>query len=335
MTDAAERLLIRTDTLEIAYEESGPADGPPVILLHGFPDDPHAYDGVAPPLAAAGCRVLVPYLRGYGPTRFLDAGDAALGRSRRRSAHDLLDFMDALGIERAVLAGYDWGGRAACIVAALWPERVRGLVTIGGYNIQDIAASATPAPPSRSIGYWYQWYFHTERGRAGLAREPPRPLPAAVAALVAELDVRRRDLRAHRGDLRQSRFRRGGDPLLSPPLRRRAGRSGARADRAAPRRPAADHRADDRAARRMRRGRPSGQQRGPRRRFTRPAPARGYPAGRPLPAAGGARGGDRGAAGTGGGGHELIESPEKRIEFLFGGGKRDFVEARGGKPRFE
>jgi pimeloyl-ACP methyl ester carboxylesterase len=159
---------VRTATLEIAYEESGPGDGRPVILLHGFPDDVHAYDGVAPPLAAAGWRVLVPYLRGYGPTRFLDAKtprsgqQAALGR-------DLADFLDALGLSRAILAGYDWGGRAACIVAALWPERVTGLVTMGGYNLQNIAAAVKPASPAAEYRYWYQWYFHTERGRAGLA----------------------------------------------------------------------------------------------------------------------------------------------------------------------
>jgi pimeloyl-ACP methyl ester carboxylesterase len=159
---------VRTATLKIAYEEAGPVDGRPVILLHGFPDDVHAYDGVAPSLGAAGWRVLVPYLRGYGPTRFLDAAtprsgqQAALGR-------DLADFMDALGIARAILAGYDWGGRAACIVAALWPERAAGLVTMGGYNIQDIAATAKPASPAAEYRYWYQWYFHTERGRAGLA----------------------------------------------------------------------------------------------------------------------------------------------------------------------
>jgi pimeloyl-ACP methyl ester carboxylesterase len=159
---------VRTATLEIAYEESGPSDGRPVILLHGFPDDVHAYDGVASPLAAAGWRVLVPYLRGYGPTRFLDAKtprsgqQAALGR-------DLADFMDALGLSRAVLAGYDWGGRAACVVAALWPERAVGLVTMGGYNIQNIIAAAKPASPAAEYRYWYQWYFHTERGRAGLA----------------------------------------------------------------------------------------------------------------------------------------------------------------------
>jgi len=165
---------IRTPTLEIAYEENGPPGGPPVVLLHGFPDDARAYDGVAPPLAAAGWRVIVPYLRGYGPTRFLDprtprsGQQAALGR-------DLLDFLDALGVERAALAGYDWGGRAACIVAALWPERVAALVSIGGYKIQNIARSGEPAAPDRESRLWYQWYFHTERGRAGLAANR-RPL---------------------------------------------------------------------------------------------------------------------------------------------------------------
>jgi pimeloyl-ACP methyl ester carboxylesterase len=128
---------IRTNVWEIAYQESGPADGAPVILLHGFPDDVHAYDGVAPPLAADGCRVLVPWLRGYGPTRFLDPATPRSGQQAALGA-DLRDFMDALGIRQAILAGYDWGGRAACIVAALWPERVRGLVSITGYNIQKV-----------------------------------------------------------------------------------------------------------------------------------------------------------------------------------------------------
>jgi len=159
---------VRTATLEIAYEESGPAVGPPVVLLHGFPDDVRAYDGVAPPLAAAGWRVLVPYLRGYGPTRFLDPETPRSGQ-QAVLGQDLKDFLDALGLERAALAGYDWGGRAACIVAASWPERVTSLVSIGGYNIQNIARSGEPAAPDREYRLWYQWYFHTERGRAGLA----------------------------------------------------------------------------------------------------------------------------------------------------------------------
>jgi pimeloyl-ACP methyl ester carboxylesterase len=172
---------VRTATLDIAYLEVGSPHGRPAVLLHGFPDDVRAYDDVVPKLGAAGWRVFVPYLRGYGPTRFLDARtprsgqQAALGR-------DLADFMGALGLPRAVLAGYDWGGRAACIVAALWPERVTGLVTIGGYNIQNIAASAKPASPATEYRRWYQWYFHTERGRAGLTANR-----AALCRLLWEL----------------------------------------------------------------------------------------------------------------------------------------------------
>jgi pimeloyl-ACP methyl ester carboxylesterase len=160
-------LHLRTDTLDIACEARGPQAGPPVILLHGFPDDARAWDGVAAPLAEAGCRVCVPFLRGYGATRFLSA---ATPRSGEQAAlgNDLLGLLDALRVPRAVLAGYDWGGRAACVVAALWPERVIGLVTGNGYNIQDIAASARPASPAQELRYWYHWYFHTERGRAGL-----------------------------------------------------------------------------------------------------------------------------------------------------------------------
>ena len=160
---------VRTPTLEIAYEASGPANGTPVVLLHGFPDDPRAYDGVAPPLATQGCRVLVPYLRGYGPTRFLDQAEPRSGQQAALAA-DLRDFMEALDIQRAVLAGYDWGGRAACIVAALWPEHVCGLVSVTGYNIQDIVAAAQPASAEQEHRLWYQWYFHTERGCAGLTR---------------------------------------------------------------------------------------------------------------------------------------------------------------------
>ena len=158
---------VTTATLEIAYAESGPADGTPVVLLHGFPYDIHAYDAVAPALAAAGCRVLVPYLRGYGPTRFLRPETPRSGQQAALGA-DLLAFMDALGLQRALLAGYDWGGRAACIVAALWPERVQGLVSLIGYNIQDIAAAVRPADPETEYRHWYQYYLHTVRGRAGL-----------------------------------------------------------------------------------------------------------------------------------------------------------------------
>jgi pimeloyl-ACP methyl ester carboxylesterase len=158
---------IRTATLEIAYEESGPANGYPVVLAHGFPYDPRAFDEVTPPLASAGYRAIVPYLRGYGETRFLSASTLRSGQ-QGAMGRDLLDFMDALNLRTAVLIGFDWGGRAACVVSALWPERVRGLVSCSGYTIQDIAASVKPAPPEQENRLWYQYYFHTERGRAGL-----------------------------------------------------------------------------------------------------------------------------------------------------------------------
>ncbi|MBW8269272.1 alpha/beta fold hydrolase [Caldovatus aquaticus] len=161
-------IAVRTATLEIACEVRGPETGPAVILLHGFPDDVRAWDGVAAPLAGAGCRVVVPYLRGCGATRFLDPGTPRSGE-QAALGHDLRALMDALRLPRALLAGYDWGGRAACVVAALWPERVAGLVTGNGYAIQDIAAAARPAAPAQELRFWYQWYFHTERGRAGLA----------------------------------------------------------------------------------------------------------------------------------------------------------------------
>ena len=158
---------IRTSALETAYEESGAADGIPVFLMHGFPYDPRTYDAMVPALVAAGCRVIVPYLRGYGPTRFL-APDTPRSGQQAALGNDLKELIDGLRARRPVLAGYDWGGRAACIVAALWPQEVRGLVSANGYNIQDIAGSAKPAPPDQEHRLWYQYYFHTERGRAGL-----------------------------------------------------------------------------------------------------------------------------------------------------------------------
>jgi pimeloyl-ACP methyl ester carboxylesterase len=155
--------------LEVAYHEAGPAAGPPVFLLHGFPYDVHAYAEVAPVLAAAGCRVIVPYLRGFGPTRFLDDRTPRSGEQAALGA-DLLALMDALAVPRAVLAGYDWGGRAACVVAALWPQRCAGLVSFNSYNIQDIARAMEPDTPANERSLWYQYYFHSERGRAGLAQ---------------------------------------------------------------------------------------------------------------------------------------------------------------------
>lgn len=161
------RKEIDAGALRVAYEEHGPSSGAPVVLLHGFPYDVRAYDEVAPPLAAAGCRVIVPYLRGYGPTRFL-SDDTMRSGQQAALAHDLLSLLDALVIPNAVLAGYDWGGRAACIVATLWPDRARGLVTGNGYNVHDIPGSVRPAAPEDEHRMWYQYYFHGERGRAGL-----------------------------------------------------------------------------------------------------------------------------------------------------------------------
>lgn len=161
---------VRAGVLDVAYVEAGPTDGPAVFLLHGFPYDVHAFEEVTPILARAKCRVIVPFLRGYGPTRFLDP---AAPRSGEQAAlgQDLLTLMDALRVERAVLGGYDWGGRAACVVAALWPERCTGLVSVNSYNIQDIAQALVPAGPETEHRLWYQYYFHGERGRAGLEQD--------------------------------------------------------------------------------------------------------------------------------------------------------------------
>ena len=153
--------------LEVSYLEAGPADGEPIILLHGFPYDVHAYADVMPLLSSRGYRVLTPYLRGYGPTRFLSEATPRSGQ-QASLAHDLVAFMDALELPQAVLAGYDWGGRAACIVAAMWPQRARGLVSACGYNIQDIPGASRPQPPDVEQKLWYQYYFHGERGRLGL-----------------------------------------------------------------------------------------------------------------------------------------------------------------------
>ena len=159
--------FVDAGVLTIAYCEAGPVDGPAVVLLHGFPYDIHSYVDVAPQLAEKGCRVIVPYLRGCGPTRFRDAATSRSGEQAAIGA-DLIALIDALAIPRAVFAGYDWGGRGACIGAALWPERCTGLVSVNGYLIQDIANAMRPASVKQELAYWYQWYFQTERGREGL-----------------------------------------------------------------------------------------------------------------------------------------------------------------------
>ncbi len=159
---------IDAGVLNVAYFEAGPHHGPVAVLLHGFPYDIHSYVDVAPMLAEKGCRVIVPYLRGYGDTRFRDSATLRSGEQAAVGA-DLMALMDSLSISRAVFAGFDWGGRAACIGAALWPERCIGLVSVNGYLIQDIANAMQPAQPERELAYWYQYYFQIERGRAGLA----------------------------------------------------------------------------------------------------------------------------------------------------------------------
>jgi pimeloyl-ACP methyl ester carboxylesterase len=160
-------LTVRTPNLEIAYEAHGDPRGFPVVLLHGFPDDALAWDAVAAALADAGYRALAPYLRGYGPTRFVAAAATRMAQ-QAAIGQDLLDFIDALALPRVALAGYDWGGRAACITAIVAPARVRALLTIGGYNVQNTVAPSPPASAAQERANWYQWYFNTERGRRGL-----------------------------------------------------------------------------------------------------------------------------------------------------------------------
>src|SRR5581483_10399323 len=157
---------IEAGLLNISYAEAGPADGPCVILLHGWPYDIHSFVDVAPLLASAGYRVLVPYLRGYGATRFLSNETMRNGQPSAL-ATDVIDFMDALKIQKATLAGFDWGARSANIVAALWPERVRAMVFVSGYLIGNQEAGRTPLPPKAELEWWYQFYFATERGRLG------------------------------------------------------------------------------------------------------------------------------------------------------------------------
>lgn len=158
---------VRAGVLDVGYYDVEPANGEPVVLLHGFPYDVHSYAEVAPLLSDAGFRVVVPYLRGHGPTRFLNSDEPRSGQQAALGA-DLLALLDALELHEPILAGYDWGGRAACVAAALRPDRIGGLVSVNGYLIQDIASSATPTDPVRESGFWYFWYFATERGRAGL-----------------------------------------------------------------------------------------------------------------------------------------------------------------------
>lgn len=160
---------INAGPLNVSYVDVGPPDGPPVLLLHGWPYDIHAFVEVAPILVAQGYRVIIPHLRGYGPTRFLSAHTLRNGQPAALAV-DATDLMDALKIDRAILAGFDWGARTADIVAALWPERVRGLVAVSGYLIGNQAAGKMPLSPEAEHEWWYQFYFATERGRLGYER---------------------------------------------------------------------------------------------------------------------------------------------------------------------
>lgn len=160
---------INTEDLCIAYEESGNAYGTTIILMHGFPYDIRAYDEVTRCLLTEDCRIIVPYLRGYGPTKFLSADTIRSGQ-QAALADDLIALMDALSIQKAIVGGYDWGGRACCIVSALYPERIIGLVSVAGYNIQNIAKYSEPDTPEIEMLNWYQFYFHSERGRIGLTK---------------------------------------------------------------------------------------------------------------------------------------------------------------------
>ncbi len=160
---------VHAGVLDVAYAEMGPANGPVVILLHGWPYDIHSYAQVAPALAAKGYRVLVPYARGYGDTHFLSA-DTLRNAEPAALAQDVIDFMDALHVKRAVFGGFDWGARSADIVAALWPERVKALVSVSGYLIGTQAAGKAPLPPKAEYQWWYQFYFATDRGQEGYAK---------------------------------------------------------------------------------------------------------------------------------------------------------------------
>jgi pimeloyl-ACP methyl ester carboxylesterase len=157
---------IDAGVLSVAYAEDGPANGPVVLLLHGWPYDIYSYVDVAPVLASAGYRVIIPFLRGYGDTRFLSDATPRNGQPAAL-ATDIIDFMDALKIEKAVVGGYDWGGRTADILAAIWPERVKALVAVSGYLIGSQEANRMPLPPKAELEWWYQFYFTTERGRLG------------------------------------------------------------------------------------------------------------------------------------------------------------------------
>jgi pimeloyl-ACP methyl ester carboxylesterase len=188
-TSFASLKQVDAGVLNIGYAEAGPADGPVAILLHGWPYDIHTYVDVAPLLASAGYRVIVPYLRGYGATRFV-SGDTARNGQQSVVAVDVIALMDALKIEKATVAGCDWGARTACIVAALWPERCKALVSVSGYLIGSQQAGRTPLPPNAELQWWYQYHFATERGRAGYEKYRREFSKLIWQLRLAEVEVR-------------------------------------------------------------------------------------------------------------------------------------------------
>ena len=209
---AARSRTIETSALTIGFEESGDPQGFPIVLLHGFPDDARAYDRVAPTLVTAGYRVIVPYLRGYGPTRIRDprvrtGEQAAIGQ-------DVIDLMDAIGVKRFAVSGYDWGGRAGCIAAALHRDRVRAAVFISGYLIQDTISDPQPAPPERERAIWYQVLLQHRTRPARARGQSSQPLSPALGDMVADLEVHRRGIQQDSGVVRQSGFRRRRDSLV-------------------------------------------------------------------------------------------------------------------------
>ena len=187
---------IDAGALNVGYAEAGPADGPAVILLHGWPYDIYSFVDVAPLLASAGYRVIVPYLRGYGTTRFLSSETLRNGQ-QSVVALDIIALMDALKIEKATIGGFDWGARTADIIAALWPERCKALVSVSGYLIGSQEAGKTPLPPKAELQWWYQYYFATERGRAGYDKYRHDFCEAHLAARFAEVEFRRCHVRSH------------------------------------------------------------------------------------------------------------------------------------------
>ena len=223
---------VDTSVLRIGYEDSGDAAAFPVILLHGFPDDARAYDGVVPPLVQAGYRVIVPYLRGYGPTRFLDP-QAARMAEQAAIGQDVIDLADALRLPRFAVAGYDWGGRAAAIAAAIHPDRVRATVLIGGYSIQNTVAPSAPGSPEGEHRAWNAAVLQHRARTSRIAGQSRSVLSVSVEALVADVELHRRDLQQDGGVIRQSGFRRRRHSFVSTSQRQRAWRGALQRSRSA------------------------------------------------------------------------------------------------------